>query len=116
MIERIAKRSLQFADARNNAGIHERIEILKTIGLVEQGTKLAQPLHVLFRKDRSVRFRQNLEERNLERRKRKRSIETVTASLPLPRNARMAEQKRSHEIGLVAVGGGIIAVAGKVSE
>ncbi len=42
VINRFAERGFQFPDPRNDAGIHERAEVLKTIRLVEQGTEFAQ--------------------------------------------------------------------------
>src|SRR5205085_7336683 len=89
VIERIAQRSFEFANPLNDAGIDERIEILKTFRFFEQGTKFTQPLHMLFGEDRSFGLRENLEQCNLERRKGQRSIETVAASLPLSGDTRM---------------------------
>src|SRR6266404_2792226 len=71
---------------------------------------------MLFRKNRSVGLRENLKQRNLEGREGKRSIETVTAPFPLAGDAGMAEQEGCHQIGLVAIGGGIVTVPGKVAE
>ena len=49
VINRFAERSFQFPNTRNDAGVHERAEVLKAIRLVEQGAEFAQQLHMIFR-------------------------------------------------------------------
>src|ERR1700691_2737491 len=116
MIDRFAERSLQLANAGDDARVHERVEILKTICLIKQRAEFTQQLHVLFRKRRNVRFREDFEQRNFKGRKRNRAVESVAAALPLSGNARMSIQKRGHEVSLVAIGGRVVAMAREVAQ
>ena len=116
VIDRFAERGFQLPNPLDDAGIHERAEILKAIGLVEQGAEFAQQLHIVFREHGHVGLGQNFQQRNFKRRQRNRSIEAVAAPFPLPGYTRMTKQKGCDQIGLVAIGAGIVAMAREVAQ
>src|ERR1700678_3177719 len=116
VINRFPELGFQLPNPLNNAGVHERAEILKSIRLVEQGAKLPQLLHIGIRERWRFGLRQYLEQCNFKWRKRNRSIETIATLLPLPGHARMAKQERCDQICLVTVGAGVVAVPRKIAQ
>ena len=58
---------------------------------------------MLFGKGRDVGVGQNLDQSDFEGRQRQSAVQTVSALLPLARNARMAIEKGRDQIRLVAV-------------
>ena len=116
VINRLAERGFQFPNPLDDAGVHERAEVLKAVRLLEQGAEFTQQLHVGFRQYGNVGLRQNFQQRNFKRRQRNRAIEAVAALLPLARHAGMAKQKCRNQIGLVAIGAGIVAMSCEVAQ
>src|ERR1700682_5890923 len=108
VINRFAERGLQFPNPRNDAGVHERAEVLKAIRLVEQGAEFAQQLYMIFREYGNVGLRQDFQQRNLKRRQRNRSVEAIATLFPLSSDTRMAKQKGCDQIGLVTIGARIV--------
>ncbi|MGA2965614.1 MAG: hypothetical protein ABSD64_05330 [Terriglobales bacterium] len=111
MINGFAERGLQLPHARNDVGIHERGEVLKAVRLVQQRAEFAQQLHIVLREYGHVGLGQDFQQRDFERRERDRSIQAIAALFPLASYSWMAKQKGRDQIGLVAIGAGIVAVA-----
>src|ERR1700719_2886694 len=116
MIERSLERLLQFAHAGNDAGIDQRIEISEPFGFLLQVIEEAQSLHVFLGQRGNVGLSENLKQRDLERRKRKRAVKAVTAALPLAGHARMTIKKGRDQVGLVAMDFARIFGASKIAE
>ena len=116
VINRFAERSFQLPYPRDDAGVHERAEVPEAICLIEQGAEFAQPLHIGIGEHGYVGLGQDFQQRNFKRRQRDGSIEAVAAPLPLASHTGMAKQKGCHQIGLVASGAGIVAVAREVAQ
>ncbi len=116
MINRFAERGFQLPNPLDDAGIHERAEVLEAVRLVEQGAEFAQQLHIGIREHRHIGLGQDFQQRNFKRRQRNRAIEAVAAPLPLAGHTGMAKQKGCDQIGLVAIGAGIVAVASEVAQ
>ena len=88
----------------------------KAIRLVEQGAEFAQQLHIVLREFGHVGLGENFQQRDFKRRQRNRSIQAVAALLPLALHTGMTKQKSRHQIGFVAIGAGIVAVAREVAQ
>ena len=116
VIDRLAERRFQLPNPRNDAGIHERAEVLEAIRLVEQGAEFAQQLHVASGEHGYFRLGQNFQQRNFKRRQRNRAVEAIAAPLPLAGDPGMAKQKSCDQIGFVAIGAGIVAMAREVPQ
>src|ERR1700677_985287 len=115
VVNRFPELGFQFSNPLDNARIHERAEMLKSIRLVKQGAKLTQVLYVIGGERGCFRLGQYFKQRNFKRRKRNRSIETVSTLLPLPNHARMAKQESCDQICLVPIGAWVVAVSRKVT-
>ena len=116
MIKRRIQPLLQFAHARDHAGIHERVEIAEACNFFAHRIEAPQQLHVLLGQRRHVSIRQDFNQRNFERRKRECAIEAVSALLPLSGHARMPVEKCCDHIGLVAVNVAGFPAAHKVTQ
>src|ERR1017187_913544 len=116
MIDRLAERCLQFANPRNDARVHQSAEILEAIRLIEQRAEFAQQLNVLFWKHRNIRLGEDLEERNFKWRERNGPVQSIAAALPLARHARVTIEEGYDQIGLVAIGSGVVTMAREISQ
>src|ERR1700730_8190446 len=104
MKKRAFQRLLKLTHRLNDAGLEQRVQVTKAQHLFLQRIEAAQDLDMFFRKRWQFGVRQNFNERDLERRKRQRSVQTVAALLPLARDARMTIEEGGDNVGLIAVG------------
>ena len=103
MIERRIQRLFEFADPGDDFRVEQRVQVAAVLGFLPQRVETPQQLHVFLGKEGHIIVGENFNQSDLERRKRKRTVEPKAAALPLSRHARMAVKKCRDQVGLVAV-------------
>ena len=116
MVERRIQRLLELPDPGDDLRLEQRVQVVTVLGLLLQGIEAPQQLHMLLGQRGDIAVGQNFDQRNLEGRKRQRTIEPVAAALPLPGHARMAIKKCGHQVGLVAIYVAGIFLAGEIAQ
>ena len=116
MIEGCIERLLQVAHPGNDAGFEQRIQIAEALSFFLQLIEAAQDLDVLIGQRRRISVGENLQQRDFERRKGKRTIKSKTAALPLAGHPRMTIQKSRNQVSLVAMNIASIFVASKIPK
>src|SRR5579884_4347301 len=116
MKERFFQILLDLPDTLNNSGLQQSIQILELQNLLFEGIELPQHLHMFFWKWEQIRIGKNLNQSDLKWRKRQRSVEPISALVPLPGNARVTIQECDYDVGFVPIVVGVIFLAHKVAQ